>query len=120
MQIYFLQPVKNNVNRLPRTLSEKITNILLVLPVNSRVLILQYSNTRSKLFQNFPVSRWASPPSGGPGSRAPLVKILRGRQELHVITFVRNSEFGKTKELFNFLWRRCFSEKSVAKTARAL
>ena len=68
------------------------------------------------------------------GSRGavPPVKNCRGRQTLekgaqNCITndartpFVgRNSEFGKTEELFNSLGRLCFGEGRVAKTARAL
>ena len=67
-------------------------------------------------------------PSGvlaeGPGAVLPPVKIFRGRQKLeksakNCITndsrtpFVgRNSEFGKTEELFNSLGRLCFAEVS--------
>ena len=69
---------------------------------------------------------------GGPGDRSPPVKIFRGYQKLEKGTkncitndtrtpFVgRNSEFGKTEELFNSLGRLCFVEGRVAKMARAL
>ena len=68
---------------------------------------------------------------GCSGVLAPM-KIFRGRQKLEkgandCITndartpFVgRNSEFGKTEELFNSLGRFCFAEVRVAKTARTL
>ena len=67
---------------------------------------------------------------GGPWGRCPPVK--RGRQKLEKGTKIcitndarkpfvgRNSEFGKTEELFNSLGRLCFAEGRVAKTARAL
>ena len=69
---------------------------------------------------------------GGAWVVAPPVNIFRGRQKLekgakNCITndartpFVgRNSEFGKTEELFNSLGRLCFAEGRVAKTARVL
>ena len=68
---------------------------------------------------------------GCSGVLAPM-KIFRGRQKLEkgaygCITndartpFVgRNSEFGKTEELFNSLGRLCFTEGRVTKTARAI
>ena len=68
----------------------------------------------------------------GRGAVVHPVKIFKGRQKLekgakNCITndartpFVgRNSEFGKTKELFNSLGHLCFAEGRVAKTARAL
>ena len=66
---------------------------------------------------------------GDGGAMAPSVKIFRGRQKLEegakfacndARTFVRNSKFGKTEELFNSFWRLCFAEERVAKMARAL
>ena len=63
---------------------------------------------------------------GGGGPWSPL-KIFRGRQKLEKgandarTPFVgRNSEFGKTEELFNSLGCLRFVEGRVAKTARAL
>ena len=69
--------------------------------------------------------------AGGP-CPPPPVKIFRRCQKLEngakkCITsdartsFVgRNSEFGKTEELFNSLGRLCFGEGGVVKTARAI
>ena len=60
--------------------------------------------------------------AGGPGA---TVKIFRGRQKLEKgandarTPFVgRNSEFGKTEELFNSLGGLCFAEGRVSLPVR--
>ena len=73
-----------------------------------------------------PVACWQG------GGHAPSVKIFRGCQKLekgakNCITndarmlFVRkNSEFGKTEELFNFLGRLCFGERKSGQDDKSI